>query len=159
LLFYFRLGAELFVISSSYGVCFDFSSLYGVCLVRFKFSADSMISESSTLQIRMHDYSGHLNFVISMVGFVIFVDIRPFHAIFLIISLIFYVSLVSIFSIIFLIQLMKDNLVKLLVISLFCTIIITFLNLCNMIKMTYILKQMKYLKRIQFHSPILYSNT
>jgi hypothetical protein len=34
---------------------------------------------SSTLQIRIHDYSGHLKIVISIVGFVI--DIRPFYAI------------------------------------------------------------------------------
>jgi hypothetical protein len=35
-------------------------------LFRFKFNADSLILVSSTLQIRMHVYSGHLNFIISM---------------------------------------------------------------------------------------------
>jgi hypothetical protein len=40
-----------------------------------------MILESSTLQIRRHDYSRNLKFIISIVGFVIFVDIEPFYAI------------------------------------------------------------------------------
>jgi hypothetical protein len=31
--------------------------------------------------MRKHDYSGYLNFVISIVGFVIFVDIEPFYTI------------------------------------------------------------------------------
>jgi hypothetical protein len=48
-------------------------------LFQSNFSADSMTLASSTLQIRMHDYSRHLKFVISIVGFVI--DIRPFYAI------------------------------------------------------------------------------
>jgi hypothetical protein len=47
--------------------------------VSIKFSADSMKLASSTLQIRIHDYSGHLKIVISIVGFVI--DIMPFYAI------------------------------------------------------------------------------
>ncbi|GAU31362.1 hypothetical protein TSUD_19070 [Trifolium subterraneum] len=51
--------------------------VFGV--LRSKFSADSMTLVPSTLQIWMHDYSRHLNFVKSIVGFVI--DIRPFYAI------------------------------------------------------------------------------
>jgi hypothetical protein len=38
-----------------------------------------MILLSSTLQIWMHDYSGHINFFLSIVGFVI--DTRPCYAI------------------------------------------------------------------------------
>jgi hypothetical protein len=47
--------------------------------VSIGFSADSMTLASSMLQIRIHDYSRHLNVVILIVGFV--VDIRSFHAI------------------------------------------------------------------------------
>jgi hypothetical protein len=50
-------------------------------LLRSKFSAYSMILKSSTLQIRRRDYFGPLNFVISIVGFVIFVDIELFYVI------------------------------------------------------------------------------
>jgi hypothetical protein len=35
----------------------------------------------STLQIRKHDFSGHLNLLKSIAGIVTFVDIKPFYAI------------------------------------------------------------------------------
>jgi hypothetical protein len=47
-------------------------------LFRFQLSADSMTLTSSTSQIRFHDYSEHLKFVTSIVGFVL--NIRPFYA-------------------------------------------------------------------------------
>jgi hypothetical protein len=46
-------------------------------LLRSKFSAGSMTQASSTLQIRRHDYFGHLNFIILIVG----LEIKPLYAI------------------------------------------------------------------------------
>jgi hypothetical protein len=66
--------STVFVFISRLGTMFVCSDL-----LQSNFSADSMTLASSTLQIRMHDYSGHLNFVISIVGFVL--DIGPFFAI------------------------------------------------------------------------------
>jgi hypothetical protein len=45
-----------------------FVSFKFACFLRSKFSADSMTQTSSTLQIRRHEYSGHLNFIIPIVG-------------------------------------------------------------------------------------------
>jgi hypothetical protein len=55
-----------------------------------------MTLASSTLQIRMHDYSRHLNFVISTVSFVI--DIIPFYVINLDAASLFADSFLLIFS-------------------------------------------------------------
>jgi hypothetical protein len=55
-----------------------------------------------------------------------------------------FIFILSILQFIFLIQLITDNFVKQLVISFFHTILITFLNLSNMVKITYILIQMEY---------------
>jgi hypothetical protein len=50
-------------------------------LCRFKSIADSMTIVPSTLQIRKHYYSGHLNILKPIVGIVTFVDIKQFYAI------------------------------------------------------------------------------
>jgi hypothetical protein len=56
-----------------------------LCTVFFFLSDLQICFDPISMQIRWlfrrHDYSGHLNFGISMVDFVIFVDIRPFYAI------------------------------------------------------------------------------
>jgi hypothetical protein len=48
---------------------------------RSKSIADSMTIAPSTLQIRKHDYFGHLNLLKSIVDIVTFVDITLFYAI------------------------------------------------------------------------------
>jgi hypothetical protein len=50
----------------------------------------------SMLQIRMHDYSKHLNYVISIVGFVL--DIRPFYVINSDVVIVFADSFLLVFS-------------------------------------------------------------
>jgi hypothetical protein len=84
----FRLSM-VFVLISGHGtvfILFIFADL-----LRLKFSADSMTLLSSTFQIRMHDYSGHLNLVISiwMINIIFFVtkkfdwcEMDPCHFIF-----------------------------------------------------------------------------
>jgi hypothetical protein len=57
-------------------VLFRFADLH-----RSKSIADLMTIAPSTLQIRKHDYSGHLNLLKSIVGIVTFADIKPFYAI------------------------------------------------------------------------------
>jgi len=64
---------------------------------------------------------------------------------FLIITLTIYYSLLSILSFIFLILFIKDNFVKQLTISLFHTILIAFLNMCEMPKTSYNLGRREYL--------------
>jgi len=62
-----------------------------------------------------------------------------------IITLIIYFSLLSILSFIFPILFIKDNFVKQLIISLFHTILIAFLNICEMTKTSYNLGQREYI--------------
>jgi len=64
--------------------------------------------------------------------------------IFFIITLTIYYSLLSILSFIFLILFIKDNFVKQLIIYLFHTILITFLNMCEMSKTSFNLVRREY---------------
>jgi len=64
-----------------------------------------------------------------------------------IITLTIYYSLLSILSFIFPILFIKDSFVKQLIISLFYTILIAFLNMCEMSKTSYNLGRMEYMLR------------